>query len=450
MRIFAKFVLTDAGWRKNQLLSVTRGRLESLGPGKREQADHAFDCLLPGMVNAHSHAFQWGFAGATEHKSGPHSDSFWSWREQMYETALKLSPEQVEALAASLYMRMLESGYTRVAEFHYLHKDPEGQMYPSPGEMSHRVIRAALDAGIGICHLPVLYQHGGFGGIPVEARQRRFVLGDDDYSVLLDDVHNRWGKEPAVTLGLAPHSLRAVDIDALPDKIAQWESRAEALHIHISEQPAEVERCLEAYGRRPIELLLERVSVDQRWSLVHATHASDNELEELARVGARVVLCPSTEANLGDGLFPMETWRAAGGAWAIGSDSHISVAVTEELRWLEYGMRLRTHQRVCYADAGRPWVARNLFWDAVEGGRAAIGMTPCPWTEGEQVDCLGFRWPAWWPDDDPDVCLARWLFSGEPARPDAVMAAGQWRVWNGEHVSRAILDSRLAAAIQSP
>ncbi|MEO6226541.1 MAG: formimidoylglutamate deiminase, partial [Thermomonas sp.] len=298
---------------------------------------------LPGIANLHSHAFQRAMAGLAErqsdrspgaHGAGEKQDSFWTWRDTMYRMAARFEPGTLHAVASQLYVEMLEAGYTQVCEFHYLHHAPDGRPYDDPAEMSRALVRAARDTGIRLTLLPVLYMTGGFDGRALGARQRRFGHDVDGYLRLLETL--RRDQDDALRIGCALHSLRAVPADAMRRVVAALPQDSR-IHIHVSEQIGEVQDCLAVRNARPVEWLLDNADVDQCWTLVHATHLTGGETRGIARSGATVALCPTTEANLGDGLFPLREYLDAGGAWGIGSDSHCSVSPVEELRWLEYG-----------------------------------------------------------------------------------------------------------------
>ena len=345
---FAECALLPSGWARNLLFEInSNGAIESAtADAEPGDAQRLSGPVIPGMPNLHSHAFQRAMAGLAE-RAGPSDDSFWTWRQVMYGFVGRLSPDHVEAIAAQLYVEMLKSGYTAVGEFHYLHHGPDGSPYDDACEMSHRVIAAAKAAGIGITHLPVLYAHGGFGDAAASPGQRRFLHGAEDFMALVDDLIARYHHDPEVRIGIAPHSLRAVSPELLSQTVAALDARdgAAPIHIHIAEQQLEVDDCIAWSGARPVQWLLDPAAVSRRWCLIHATHMTGEETLALARSGAVAGLCPTTEANLGDGLFPLFAYLAAGGALGVGSDSHISVSPTEELRWLEYGQRLAGERR---------------------------------------------------------------------------------------------------------
>lgn len=328
--------------------------------------------VLAGMPNAHSHAFQRALAGRTEH-AGRARGTFLSWREQMYALARRITPADIEAIATLLYVEMLEAGYTSVCEFHYLHHGPDGRPHDDPAAGSRALIRAARAAGIRLTLLPVLYMHAGFGEQPPEPGQAPFLHSVRDYLALLESL--RRDEDDLTRVGIAFHSLRAVGPRAMGEVLA-WRAGAAPsmpVHIHVAEQVQEVHECEAWSGRRPVEWLLDRGWVDGHWCLVHATHMTDDETRALAATAAVVCLCPTTEANLGDGLFPLAEYLAAGGRIAIGSDSHVSVSPVEELRWLEYGQRLVHGQRNIGASIAEPHTGARLARAAVAGGGQASG-----------------------------------------------------------------------------
>jgi formimidoylglutamate deiminase len=337
--------------------------------------------VLPGLVDAHSHAFQRAFAGLAERRAGEHDD-FWSWRDRMYGVALRLSPALLRAIAAQLYAELLAGGYTQVCEFHYLHHAEDGSAYADPLAMSRALAEAAAEVGIGFTLLPVLYERAGFTQPALRADQRRFATDVAQVLALRDGV--RALGLPQVDAGVAIHSLRAATPAAIHELARRCADDAAPMHIHVAEQTAEVDDCLAATGARPIEWLAGTGLLDARWQLVHATHASAGEIEAVARSGAGVVLCPSTEANLGDGLTDLAHWLASGTPLAIGSDSQIARAWPEELRWLEYGQRL-AHRRRNVA-AAEP--AAALFARALAGGGAAAGFGAWGLQAGARADLL--------------------------------------------------------------
>ena len=388
---------------------------------------------LPGVPNTHSHAFQRAMAGLAEYQTDA-ADSFWTWREQMYAFAGRMDPDSLYAVAAQLYAEMLVAGYTSVCEFHYVHHQPDGRPYDDPAAMSRAIIAAARDAGIGLTLLPVLYQRGGFDGRALNERQQRFAHDTNAYLRLIDAL--RAEESQRLRIGVCFHSLRAVSMESIDVVLAALPSLGgtRPIHLHIAEQVPEVEDCLAAHGARPVRHLLDCQPVDGNWTLVHATHLDDAEVRDLAATGASVSICPTTEANLGDGLFALSEWRAAGGRWSIGSDSHISVSPVEELRWLEYGQRLKTGRRnVCVGDAGHPFrrhVGNTLLAEAIHGATASIGST------GDGNATQGYiRLDAAHPalQDHDNSLVDRWLFSGNTPAVSDVIVDGEWLVRDGRH-----------------
>ena len=346
--------------------------------------------VLPGLVNAHSHAFQRAFAGLAERldAAGGAHDDFWSWRERMYGVALRITPEQLRAVATQLYTELLRGGYTQVCEFHYLHHSETGAPCPDPLAMSRALVEAAVDAGIGLTLLPVLYQRAGFSQAQLRDEQRRFATDVPQLLALRDGV--RALGAPCVSAGVAVHSLRAVPETSLRALVRAVADDAGPIHIHIAEQTAEVADCLAATGARPIEWLARELPLDARWQLVHATHALPQEVDAVAASGAGVVLCPSTEANLGDGLADLPRWLASGTPLSLGSDGQVCRHWAEELRWLEYGQRLTLRQRNVAAQPGLGMhsTAARLFGRVLAGGAAATGFERWGLVPGARADLL--------------------------------------------------------------
>ncbi|MDA7084811.1 formimidoylglutamate deiminase [Pseudomonas sp. SA3-5] len=444
---FAPRALLAHGWAQNVRLEVSAsGSLDSITvDGSSEGAERLRGPLLPGMPNLHSHAFQRAMAGLAEVAGNP-NDSFWTWRELMYRLVGQLSPEQIEVIARQLYIEMLKAGYTSVAEFHYVHHDPQGQAYADPGELALRISQAALDAGIGLTLLPVLYSHSGFGGQPANQGQRRFIHSSDSYLALQQRLQPLIAQHPTQRLGLCFHSLRAVT----PEQIQTVLGAAAGdcpVHIHIAEQQKEVDDCLAWSGRRPLQWLYEQAPVDQRWCLVHATHAQADEVSLMARSGAVAGLCPSTEANLGDGIFPAADFLSQGGRLGIGSDSHVSIHMAEELRWLEYGQRLRDQRRNRLYRSDQPLIGRSLYDAALAGGAQALGQPVGVLAVGKRADWLVLD------GDDPyiatasdDALLNRWLFAGSERQISDVMVGGCWVVRDRQHAGE-LESARAFAAV---
>ena len=388
------------------------------------QAERLAGPVLPGLVDAHSHAFQRAFAGLSERRDSA-QDDFWSWRDRMYRVALRLTPEQLRAVAAVLYAELLQGGYTQVCEFHYLQHDPAGRPYEDPLCLSWALADAAADAGIGLTMLPVLYQRAGFKQPTLRDDQRRFATDADAVLALQRGLQG--SGRPLLNAGVAIHSLRA----ATPDAIARLVDGLDEvpIHIHVAEQTAEVDDCLQATGLRPVEWLARHTALDTRWQLVHATHSTRGEIDAVARSGAGVVICPSTEGNLGDGLADIPGWLQAGVPMALGSDSHVTRAWPEELRWLEYGQRLLHRQRnVGAAPAqGEPATAARLFNRALPAGGCAAGFKAWGLTVGARADLLVLDTQDTTLLGVPDERVLDALVFSSPGRPFRdVMVAGRW------------------------
>ena len=391
---------------------------------------------VPGLANLHSHAFQRAMAGLSEFRTDTAQDSFWTWRDLMYRFVGKLTPDDLEAIAAQLYVEMLKSGYTAVGEFQYLHHDRDGSAFGNPAEMTLRTLAATRETGIGATFLPVLYQSSGFGGQPPGDAQRRFINDTDGFLNIYETVAAETAGLLDLHTGVAPHSLRATGEESIRSVIDAIHPAA-PIHIHIAEQEKEVADCQAWSGMRPVELLFDHLPVNGRWCLIHATHMTESESRNAATSGAIVGLCPTTEANLGDGLFDLPMWLAAGGGLGIGSDSHISVSPVEELRWLEYGQRLRDRGRNIAGDAGVPTGSR-LFDLAVSGGARALGRAG---PAGESGLSAGVRADIVVLDADAaifagqsnETLLESWIFSGNVPVVKDVFVGGKRVVADGHH-----------------
>ncbi|MBS0465548.1 MAG: formimidoylglutamate deiminase [Proteobacteria bacterium] len=445
---------TPSGWRRDARMTVRDGRFETADERAHPAMPIVGDAAqwaLPGIANLHSHAFQRAMAGLAERR-GSSSDSFWTWRETMYAFASRITPDDLQAIAAQLYVEMLRAGYTHVCEFHYLHHAPDGRPYADPAAMSRAIIAAAGEAGIGLTLLPVLYMHGGFDGRALSPRQARFGHGVDAFLRLLDTLRTEANQR--VRIGMAFHSLRAVLPAAMAATLAALPADLPR-HIHIAEQVAEVDECVAVRGARPVRWLLDHAPVDARWTLVHATHLDDAEVQGIAQCGATVALCPTTEANLGDGLFPVRAYLDAGGPWGIGSDSHISVSPVEELRWLEYGQRLLTRSRNVAADAGTPSVGEVLIRDVAASAPASSGVDLGVIAPARRADWIELDANA------PELTARRtenlldtWLFSGNRNLVRTVVVGGrpvvvQGRHWDENRIARRYRECvrRLAASM---
>ena len=381
-RYFAPLAWVDGTWANDVLLSVAidgtwAGIQTDAKPDQQRGATRLSGSVLPGLVNAHSHAFQRAIAGMTERaikSADGGQDNFWSWRERMYSAAQRITPQQLEAIAALLYAELLQAGYTQVCEFHYLHNDLQGKQYANPLEMSCALVRAAQRVGIGITLLPTLYMRSGFAAADLRGDQQRFASTPDSIFKLCEGIEKQFGSK-LINTGLALHSLRAVGLGGLQEAAAYAKAQHMTVHIHVAEQTGEVADCLSALDQRPVEWLLNHAHLDANWNLVHATHTSVDELQGIKSSGASVVLCPTPEANLGDGVFDLPSYAKAQGSWSIGSDSHVTRSWQEELRLLEYSQRLMLRQRnVTAAASGMSSTAAALFNAALAGGSAACGQ----------------------------------------------------------------------------
>ncbi|CAI2092820.1 formimidoylglutamate deiminase [Serratia fonticola] len=431
---FASRALLPTGWAHNVRLEVdAHGQLVQVTPNADPDG-----CLrlhgdvVPGMPNLHSHAFQRAMAGLAEVAGNP-QDSFWTWRDLMYRLVQRLTPEQVGVIARQLYIEMLKGGYTQVAEFHYLHHTPEGKAYADRGEMTGRLSEAALQAGIGMTLLPVLYSYAGFGAQPAQAGQRRFIQSAESYLEQQQVIARQLAGQPLQNQGLCFHSLRAVELGQMQQILAASD-QALPVHIHIAEQQKEVNDCLAWSGQRPVAWLYEHLPVDSRWCLVHATHLDREELEQLARSKAVAGLCPTTEANLGDGIFPGDSYLHHQGRWGIGSDSHVSLNVVEELRWFEYGQRLRDQRRNRLTTPEQPAVADVLYQQALRGGAQACGTAIGKLAVGYRADWLVLDGDDPYLASAPDASiLNRWLFAGGKEQIRDVFVAGRQVIEQGRH-----------------
>lgn len=436
--LFAADALLPSGWARNVLMTWdAHGRITAATPQSAKPAGtpQTTGPVIPGMPNLHSHAFQRAFAGLTEYR-GAAQDSFWSWRTLMYQFAAKLRPAQMEAIATWLYIEMLEAGYTSVCEFHYVHHNLDGQAYADDATLALCLLRAAQKVGIGITLLPVLYQSSGFGAAQPTSGQRRFIHSTDAMLRLLDGLQPICRAQGA-RLGLAPHSLRAVPPDSLREALAGLAAidTSAPIHIHIAEQTGEVDACLAWSGQRPVEWLLNHANVNAHWCLVHATHMSPTEYQQAARSGAVAGLCPSTEANLGDGIFDVPQWLAHGGAWGIGSDSHATVNSAEELMLLEYGQRLHRRERNVLATASQPQVATAMTLQTVQGGAQAAGRAVGGLAIGQQADfvVLDAQHVALQRLAAPDMLSAHVFASHRTSAVNEVWESGIQRVKAGTH-----------------
>lgn len=446
--IFAKHALLQAGWAENIRIEVSEGAISRIEAGAQPQAgDVRVDTILPALSNLHSHTFQRAMAGMTEYRAAGR-DSFWTWRELMYAFVNRLTPEQMQAIAALVFMEMQEAGYAAVAEFHYVHHQPGGAPYGDLAELSKRIFAAAEATQIGLTHLPVLYTYGGAGATPLGAGQQRFGNDVERFNRLVEACRAGLGDLPAdARVGIAPHSLRSTNPGDLAAVLA---ARAEGpVHIHIAEQPKEVQDIEAWLGARPVEWLLANAPVDRDWCLIHATHMTEAETIAMARSGAVAGLCPVTEANLGDGPFNGPTYLRAGGAFGVGSDSNVLISLTEELRTLEYSQRLRDLARnVMVEDEGS--VGQVLYMGAAKGGAQALGRASGEIRLGALADLVAID------STSPALCaltrpqlLDGLVFAAKDNVVTDLWSAGRHAVRGGRHIARERIVAEYQRAVKA-
>jgi formiminoglutamate deiminase len=433
--LFFNEALLETGWASDVRIGLAGAVIASVETGARSAVgDERHDIGLPGMPNLHSHAFQRAMAGLAEVR-GPDHDTFWSWREIMYRLALRITPEDMQVVAALLYAEMLEAGFTRVGEFHYLHHDCSGSSYCDPAEMAGRIVAAADETGIELTLLPVFYAHGGFGGKPPNEGQRRFLCDPEGFARLVEASRRRAAVHPRTVVGLAPHSLRAIT----PDELAAILPLAPdgPIHIHVAEQIREVEDCLCWSACRPVEWLLDHAAPDRRWCFIHATHMTTEETKRLAAAGVVAGFCPVTEANLGDGICNGSLFFALGGRFGIGSDSNVLVSVADELRQLEYSQRLLAQRRNLMTLFPGASSGRTLYEAAGRGGALALGAALPVLAPGAPADIVSLD------GENPallvkhgDSILASWIFAARSSPVDCVWVGGRKKVEGGRHVGR--------------
>ncbi len=446
---FERLLVGDR-WERDVRVEVdAAGRIASLEPGGApEGCEMVTGWAVPGVPNVHSHSFQRAMAGLAEGR-GP--DSFWSWREVMYSFLERLTPDDVEAITAQLYVEMLKAGFTCVGEFHYLHHPPGGGRYDDRAEMSRRILAAARTAGIGLVHMPVVYERGGFGGEELVGGQRRFRLDLEGAARMREELAGDF-EAAGARLAWALHSLRAVWEESVGGMEGLVADSQVPVHIHVAEQEREVRECVAAHGARPVEWLLANGPVDERWCLVHATQVSREEIAGVAGCGAVVGLCPTTEANLGDGVFPLGEFVRAGGRFGIGTDSHVSRSPVEELRLLEYGQRLVTGRRGGWGGGGGgvlDGAGGALLANAWSGGCRALGWEGGRMEIGKRADVvvLEARHPALVGRGEGDAVLDSWVFSGSDNPVRDVMLGGEWVVKEGCHEREEVVASAFEAAV---
>ncbi|WP_414710336.1 formimidoylglutamate deiminase [Pseudorhodoplanes sp.] len=437
MRAFRfKRALLPTGWSDDVTVEIgDDGLIARVTPGGGpDGAERVAGIAIPGLPNLHCHAFQKGMAGLAERR-GPGGDSFWTWREVMYRFLSRLTPDDVEAIAAYAYVEMLEVGFTLVGEFHYLHHDPQGRPYADIGEMAGRIAAASRATGIGLTLLPCLYTYGGFGNAAPNPGQIRFINATDRFVTLMSRSREIVGQLPGAVIGIAPHSLRAVSAEQLREAAAIFATGP--VHIHAAEQTKEVDDCMAALGARPVQWLLDEMGIDQRWCLIHATHMTDDETARLARSGAVAGLCPLTEGSLGDGIFNGETYLATQGRFGIGTDSNIQIDAPAELRQLEYSQRLKARARNVMTASEGESTGRSLYTRALAGGAQALAQPMGALAPGNRADIVVLD--ADHPDlagASGDMVLDVLVFSAGRGLIRTVIAAGQCVVSDGRHRAR--------------
>jgi formimidoylglutamate deiminase len=433
--------LLNSGWTRDVRVDVADGAIARVTPNApRDGAQHVAGFAIPGMPNLHCHAFQRGMAGLAERR-GPAHDSFWTWREVMYRFLGKLTPDDVEAIAAFAYMQMLERGFTAVGEFHYLHHDIRGRPYADLGEMAARIAAAANGTGIGLTLLPALYIHGGFGSVAPNEGQKRFLNDPDRYAALVARSREIVKALPDARVGIAPHSLRAVTPEALRDVVAAHGGGP--IHIHAAEQTKEVADCIAALKATPVGWLLDNANVDGRWCLIHATHMTEGETRRLAASGAVAGLCPLTEASLGDGIFNGAEFFSHHGRFGVGTDSNVQIGAAAELRMLEYSQRLRRHTRNVFAHEGESTGTR-IYLEACKGGAQALGRDIGAIEVGKRADIVVLD-----PDaTGADSVLDAYVFVAGEALVKSVMVGGEIVVVDGEHEHHDAITARYRKAME--
>ena len=440
MALFFDHALLPQGWSQNVRIDLKDGRIAAVAPqAKADGAQRCRGIALPGLPNLHSHTFQRGMAGLAERR-GDSEDNFWTWRQAMYHFLGRLTPEDIEAIAAFAFVEMLESGFTSVAEFHYLHHAPDGRPYGNIAELSERIVAAASATGIGLTLLPVLYSASGFGGAPTSDGQRRFSNVIDRFLKLAEGAETSATKH-GFQFGVAPHSLRAVPPETLKRLLQTHTSGP--IHIHVAEQTREVEDCIAWSGKRPVQWLFDNVTVDTRWCLIHATHTDEAEIRLMAGSRAVAGLCPITEANLGDGIFAAKAYLGHGGIFGVGSDSQIEISAPSEIRQLEYSQRLIHRARNVLSTQAGASTGRELYDRALAGGAQALAREAGAIAVDQMADFVVL--------DDAHVNLAhlsgdRWLdaylFTSPARMIRDVFVAGHHVVRNGVHRERARIEEQ--------
>ena len=444
-KYYAKNILLSEGWATDKTLTIENGIITAITAGKESNAHEFLGSVIPGMVNCHSHAFQRAFAGFSEQGSEG-KDSFWTWRKIMYKFLAQLSHDDAQVIAQQLYIEMLKMGYTRVAEFHYLHHDIDGEAYSNKhpenqsqnklATMAQAIFKAAQSSGIGLTMLPVLYQYAGFGQQIPNDGQKRFINSTAQFNQLVSECFALTEEYQNTNIGIAPHSLRAVDKVSIKEAVKHVRSldNKAPIHIHIAEQQQEVIDCLQHYSKRPVQWLLDNIKLDEHWCLIHATHINEQEQQGIVASKAIAGICPTTEANLGDGVFPTAEFLAKNGTFAIGSDSHISVNPIEELRWLEYAQRLTKQQRAILSSPETASVGQNLWNRAAKGGAQSTNSNTGELAVGKQADLLVLdeKQTSLFANKNNHL-LDSIIFASQKNTVKDVMVNGCWVVENGKH-----------------
>jgi len=434
-RIWAASALLHDGWADSVEIGIDAdGNIDTINRDTEYAGGDRVELLIPAIPNVHSHAHQRAMSGLGE-RAGDSADSFWTWRKAMYHYLERIEPDHLQKISAQLYLEMLKAGYSCVGEFQYLHHDLDGKAYANRAEMTLQCLQAARRVGIGFTALPVLYRYGGFGSAKTLPGQKRFLNDAGGFCQIVESLQSATADDPDCSVGIAPHSLRAIDRTLLREVIDAVDKPA-AIHLHIAEQTKEVDDSLAWCGQRPLEWLYDNFEIDQRWCLIHATHMTPAETAMMANSGAVAGLCPTTEANLGDGFFNAVDYCNQQGAWAIGSDSHISIDPVEELRWLEYGMRLQTHGRNVLASPSVTNTGRNLVDAALAGGALACGRPIGKIENGYRADLLVLdrNHPRLYGRKADDL-LDSWIFSGNDNLVRDVYIGGNKVIDNGHHAN---------------
>ncbi len=441
-KFYFKGILQNNGWIENSIISTdNNGIITSINECNKDENLSGF--ALPGFQNAHSHAFQYAMAGLAEyHPAGTSSDDFWSWRNAMYQLALNIGPDDLESIATMLYSEMIRHGYTHVAEFHYLHHDKNGKDYTNRSEMGSRLINAAKTSGINITLIPIFYQKGGFGKDPL-LEQRRFISSDlGTYLKLYESSVESCKNYENASVGIGVHSMRGVGTNEIIE-LSKFRNGDIPFHIHVAEQLKEIDDCIEYLGARPVEWLAEHIELSENYHLVHATHLIDNEIHKICKSKANVVLCPSTEGNLGDGIFQMKKFLDLNGNWSIGTDSHVGLNTMEEIRILDYGQRLISHERNTFSNDLNGDSGFNAIKSSIINGRKAMGNNSSDFFKvGEPLNALVIN------DTHPLIATSSLdhltntiVYSSDSNMNKGTIVNGSWIVKDGVHFNNKISEN---------